>query len=270
MPERILRDLTDSDHYNTAPVHARDLFIRLMNKADDYGLYMADAKRLRPLLYPLLLEQVREADLSRWTAECAKSGLVRLYTVEGREYLQICRWGHQRLRNKKPKYPPPPWGYENPPDESAGHPQCIRSADAVHPPSDADTESDADTDTEKKSARSREPSGDPEGFTRFWSSWPPHFRKSNRKECLRRWKSGKLEPIADEILAGLARWKASSQWAEKDGQFIPLPLSWLNQEKWKVEGLTPVGSKPEPTDSGFIPAPVTDEIVRLIQGGTGD
>jgi hypothetical protein len=143
MPERILRDLTDSEAYNAAPVHARDLFIRLMNKADDYGLYLADARRLRPLLYPLLLEQVREADLPRWTAECAKAGLVRLYTIEGREYLQVCRWGKQRLRNKRAKFPAPPWGLGPHPDD----PHRDRTADASHPPPDSDADSDADSDT---------------------------------------------------------------------------------------------------------------------------
>lgn len=140
MPERILRDLTDSEAFNAVSVHARDLFVRLINKADDFGIYFADARRLRPNLYPLLLDSVREADLQRWTAECAKSGLVRLYKADnGREYLEIQKW-RQRLRNKRPKYPLPPWQM-NP----SGDLSDIRTADDGHPRSETDSETETDS-----------------------------------------------------------------------------------------------------------------------------
>lgn len=140
MPQRILRDLTDSEHYNNARVHVRDLFIRLLNKADDFGLFFADSRHCRPLLYPLLLDEVREADLKRLISDCEKAGLVRLYAVDGREYLQIRRWGYQRMRNIKAKFPAPPWGYAPHPDDIA---HAIRTADAPRPRSDTDSDSDS-------------------------------------------------------------------------------------------------------------------------------
>ena len=108
MPERILRDITDSDPYNAVDANCRDLFIRLINKADDYGCFHADATRLRSSLYPLLLTRIRESDVTRWIASCEKAGLIRLYEDNGKQYLQVCKW-RQRLRNDFRKFPIPPW-----------------------------------------------------------------------------------------------------------------------------------------------------------------
>lgn len=132
MPTRILRDWTDSDAVNSLSAEGERLFVRIIMKADDYGRLSANPRLLRPLLYPLLLDQVREADLQRWIAECVRAGLVRLYSVEGKQYLFVVNFG-QRLRNTRQKYPGPPG--EDPPQLAAS---CRNSR--------PDAESDAEAD----------------------------------------------------------------------------------------------------------------------------
>jgi hypothetical protein len=115
MPERIRRDWCDSKAVNRLSAVDERLYSRLHMKADDYGLYDADPKRLRPALFPLLLDEVREADVQRGLAACEEAGLIRRYEVAGKALLQILRFG-QRLKEykgrlPKPKYPPPPWDY---------------------------------------------------------------------------------------------------------------------------------------------------------------
>ncbi len=114
MPNRILRDCCDSEPVNAVSVQAERLFYRLIQKADDFGRLPSSPRVLRPMLFPLLLDTVREADLSRWLKELDEvhalgepAGLIRLYEVNGREYLEIQNF-HQRLRTKTEKYPPPP------------------------------------------------------------------------------------------------------------------------------------------------------------------
>jgi len=92
---------------NLLSAQAERTFTRIIMKADDYGRLTGSPKLLRPLLYPLLLDQVRETDLERWIAECEKSGLVRLYDVEGKRYLYIPKFG-QRMRADTSKFPEPP------------------------------------------------------------------------------------------------------------------------------------------------------------------
>lgn len=132
MPNRILRDCCDSEAVSAVGVHAERLFYRLIQKADDYGRLPSSARVLRPMLFPLLLDTVREADLQRWLKELAEvqvlgepAGLIRLYEVNGRGYLEIRNF-HQRLRTKTEKYPPPPDA------EPDGHAPATRPPRARH------------------------------------------------------------------------------------------------------------------------------------------
>lgn len=104
MPNRILRDFTDSEAVNSVSRNAETLFVRLIMKADDYGNYTANPKLIRSQCYPLLVDSIREADISRWIAECVKAGLIALYRAENKELLHIASFG-QRLRDSRPKFP---------------------------------------------------------------------------------------------------------------------------------------------------------------------
>lgn len=106
MPIRMLRDWTNSDKMRVLSVHAERFFTRLIMKADDYGCFYADSTRLKANLFPLLLDTVREADISRWMAECQKAGLIVIYESEGKRYLQIIDF-KQRLDKAKRKFPLP-------------------------------------------------------------------------------------------------------------------------------------------------------------------
>ena len=72
----------------------------------------------------------------------------------------------------------------------------------------------------------------PARFDEFWSAWPAHTRKVDRKGCERKWKAGGLDDKADYILVALEAFKASWDWRKNDGAFIPMPATWLHQERW--------------------------------------
>lgn len=107
MPNRILRDWTNSEKIDTLTAQEEVFFTRLIMKVDDFGRYYAKENLLKAALYPNKLDQIREADIARWSAACAKAGLIVLYEVGQKRYLQITDFG-QRLRQKVEKYPPPP------------------------------------------------------------------------------------------------------------------------------------------------------------------
>lgn len=107
MSNRILRDWTDSEKINLLTVQAERFFVRLIMKVDDYGRFSSDTRLLKANLFPLLLDQVREADISRWIAECKKAGLIVLYEHTNKRFLQINDF-KQRLDRAKAKFPPPP------------------------------------------------------------------------------------------------------------------------------------------------------------------
>jgi hypothetical protein len=103
MPNRILRDWTDSEAIERLSYQAEVFFTRLIMKVDDFGRFPANPRLLSSLLFPLK-SSVRDTDSSRWLAECEKSGLVAVYEVKGKSFLEIQNF-RQRSRASVSKYP---------------------------------------------------------------------------------------------------------------------------------------------------------------------
>ncbi len=74
----------------------------------------------------------------------------------------------------------------------------------------------------------------PEGFSRFWSTWPAGTRKTARRQCLAKWRASGCELIADQIVAAVEVFKSSADWIKAEGAYIPAPLVWLNQSRWEA------------------------------------
>lgn len=107
MPMRLLRDgILDSERVCSLSYPAEVFYRRLMSAVDDFGRFDGRATVLRSRLYPLQIDKVREADISRWIAECEKAGLIALYSVSGKQYILFHNLGSPRA--KESKYPAPP------------------------------------------------------------------------------------------------------------------------------------------------------------------
>jgi hypothetical protein len=120
MPDRILRaKILTSDLVNSLSWPGEVFYRRLMSAVDDYGRYDARVSILRSSLYALKLDKVSDADIVKWLGECSKAGLISVYQVQGKDYLEILQF-RQRLRAMKSQYPPPEDGKEVPPADIGG------------------------------------------------------------------------------------------------------------------------------------------------------
>ncbi len=72
-------------------------------------------------------------------------------------------------------------------------------------------------------------------FEDFWSVWPNSKRKVAKTACKAKWDRQALDPLADQIIASVARLKASEQWLSG---FEPAPLTYINQKRWEDESGT--------------------------------
>ncbi len=75
----------------------------------------------------------------------------------------------------------------------------------------------------------------PEGatpFDEFWRTWPSNKRKGAKDKCLRVWTSKEFDLQSAEILAHVRIMSKSSDWTKENGEFIPAPLTYLNQSRW--------------------------------------
>lgn len=84
----------------------------------------------------------------------------------------------------------------------------------------------------KKDIRAREAEFD-ELFELFWKEYPNH---KSRKKALQSWHKLKPTPeLTQVIVEAVRKAKESPQWKKDNGQFIPHPTTYLNQERWNDE-----------------------------------
>ena len=89
---------------------------------------------------------------------------------------------------------------------------------------------------DKKENQSSSPKPMEEGsdFEKFWKAYP---RKIGKSACLKKWNQmNGTKPPLEKMLAAVEAQKASPQWVRDGGQYIPHPLTWLNQGRWDDEG----------------------------------
>jgi hypothetical protein len=146
MPNRVLRDWTDSETMNNITSQAERFFTRLIMKADDFGCFHANPKLLKAALFPLN-DEIRDINLSKWLNECAKAGLVQVYKVEGKTFLQIIDFG-QRLRQSRSKFPQP--HEADPLTIDSNSPPLSAIVRKSPPETETETEVETETETEVK------------------------------------------------------------------------------------------------------------------------
>ena len=76
-------------------------------------------------------------------------------------------------------------------------------------------------------------------FEVFWGLYP---KKIDKKHCLTAFCNIKgLEKEFESIIKALKEDRSSEQWQRDNGKFIPYPLTWLHQERWKSTFEAPNG-----------------------------
>ena len=107
MPNRILKEsICTSESIDSLTEFQEVFFYRLLVNCDDFGRFDARSKILSSRLFPLRgisLELIENA-----INALVRENMITLYTVNGKEYLQVNAWSaHQQTRATKSKYPAP-------------------------------------------------------------------------------------------------------------------------------------------------------------------
>jgi hypothetical protein len=108
VPVRILREgILTSERVDALGAEGEVFYRRLMSVVDDFGRYTANPKLLRAACYPLRVDDVKNEHVIAWLSECRRAGLVLVYAVDGKNYLEMLDF-RQQVRSKQSKYPNPP------------------------------------------------------------------------------------------------------------------------------------------------------------------
>lgn len=106
---------------------------------------------------------------------------------------------------------------------------------------------------EKNIKPPRSPKGDWPRFADFWSAYP---NKKGKQAAIKAW--NKLRPddkLIDAILSAIRIQSLSDQWIKDDGQYIPMPATWLNGRRWEDQ----VGKKAEQHGASMNAFPGVDQ-----------
>ncbi len=82
------------------------------------------------------------------------------------------------------------------------------------------------------SSSNKTPKGGPAGFDEFWAAYP---KKEAKPTALKAF--AKVTAPLELLLSAIAAQKKSEKWTKDGGQYIPMPATWLNGERWN-DGVT--------------------------------
>lgn len=225
----------------------RLLFIYLWMLADREGRLEDRPKRIKAEALPY-----DEADADAILQKLHRSGFILRYSVEGQRIIQVLNFAkHQapHIREQASSLPaynpetvdPEPSREKAQPEHNLGSaepsprsPDCGFSdcgfSDSLIP-----DPMPADAGPSQAPARNELI----ESFNRFWKLYP---NRKDKAKANKAWH--KLKPdaaLVNQIFEALAKQCASADWLKSDGQFIPLPTTWLNNRRWEDE-VKPAGN----------------------------
>ena len=105
--------LWQNEKFTRMPLGARMLQIGIITHADDQGRAKANPSFLRMQIFPDD-EDITNADIQKWFGLMIKNGTIISYTVDEKQYVQLCNWWkYQSLQYAAPSQFPRPDGWKD-------------------------------------------------------------------------------------------------------------------------------------------------------------
>ena len=235
MPNRYIRESAiESEAISSLSWEAEVFLRRLFNRVDDYGRISASTQILRASLFPLQLERVSEKKIEGLLVDLEKAGLIGIYQVDAKKFLQVAKW--EQGRAKASRYPDPPADIcKHLQTYVYGCKQTLADANIgkhmfTNAP-DSDSDSDTDSDTAAGIAALRARIGS-------WFKRRPETSWS-QKELKALKATFDLDTPESEILLLEARYRSGNQFLRRD--ILTLLNNW-NTEIDRAKSDSPSGN----------------------------
>ena len=85
------------------------------------------------------------------------------------------------------------------------------------------------------------------GFEEFWTAWPRSTRKVGKAQCRQKWVKMLCWTQWETIVAHVKYMATTPDWRKNNGEYIPMPSTYLNQMRWDGAEFEPV-KETKPTD----------------------
>lgn len=223
--------ITDSDAFTEMPLSAQALYFHLNMHADDDG-FLNNANKIRKSINASE-DDLKLLMLKRFILPF-ESGVVvikhwRMHNLLRKDRYNPTQYQEEfkrlELRKTDNAYTEksivvPAWQ----PDGNQMAPQDSIGKDSIDYIIDTNV-SCSNTDSKMNQFELR--------FESFWNAYP---KKTGKKKCLEWFKKNKpSQQLVDQMIQTIELWKKSEQWQKQNGQFIPMPYTWLNRGGWDDE-----------------------------------
>ena len=94
-------------------------------------------------------------------------------------------------------------------------------------------------------------------FDTFWEVYPKKVGKGAARKVWLKIKPS--QALTDKMVKAIKTQETQEQWLKDRGQYIPNPLTWLNQERWEDE---PIKSQEQLTEGEF--AEPSEELLQFV------
>lgn len=204
-------DAFHSDTLSQVPRGVRWTFAGLWTYCDDDGRGRDNLRLIQAALYPLDNDVTLEV-LADDLKQLESIGAVHRYSADGRDYLHVPGWSHQKVSHPTPsKLPPCGACQERLANDSGKDPEALgpdREGKGI------------DREPATKAAQAH--------FDEFWATYPRKTDKGNAKKA---WAKALKKKPAGEIIAAAAAYAAT----KPEPKFTAHPTTWLNGERWDDE-----------------------------------
>ena len=208
--------------------NARLMFIGMWNFADDLGRLPCSPKSIKAQIFPS--DEISLDTIRGMINELSANGLLMIYSVEDKDYLQITGWQHQRIdKPQAPKYPAPFF------DDSPIVPRTL--------PPDRIGE---DKKGKEKITRSASPPN--EDWENIKRDYPKRAGQYGWKAAERKYLALVKTGVNPKMIhKALIRFAEEMRKLKRTGtEFVPMPASWLNSEDFVEYAV--VAFEPKPID----------------------
>lgn len=234
----LLKSYPDSEKINHVSEGAEVLYVRLLAASDDNHHYYADAGRVLAKLFTerMLAATVTEGAVAERLDELYRVDLIRLYEVDGKQYLEIVACYKRFRKDVKfdvrfpmPEMPPVP------------HSARVRTGPGAKQDRQLSLDAPADSDsypaTDPTQTQPKDTSSASDGaFSEFWKAVPNKTEKIAARKAydtaVKRLviELGHTPQTAQRHL--LERMAAFAATPKAKGGFCPYPATWLNKGRY--------------------------------------
>lgn len=236
-----------SEDVKRLPRDIRLLFVGLWSYVDDNGVGIDDYRQIAADLGPLeddpieFREYVRDglATLSRPSRDISRTPLLARYEIDGRRFLFITGWGHQRVdKPGKVRYPLPPkgWTSEDPdPPEAVEEPSRNRRESVVPGTGEqgnrgtGEVKTSASVDAGMLIDLPPVPTPVDEEFDEFWKHYPLKKGKEPARKAFV--KARKSTVPLEKLISGADQYALEVRGLEPSK--IKYPQGWLTDKRWQ-------------------------------------